>query len=71
MQKEYADSLEFFRATLISCRILHQLVIFFDNSKFRWTAQCEATFIKLKLEIGSDKTLTPCDPTLPIILNVG
>ncbi len=38
------------------------------DSKFRWTAACEAAFIKLKIEIGSDKTLTPYDPLLPIIL---
>lgn len=38
------------------------------NAKFRWTAACEAAFKKLKNEIASDRTLTPYDPMLPLVL---
>ncbi|GIY72382.1 reverse transcriptase [Caerostris darwini] len=37
-------------------------------SNFRWTAQCEAAFIRLIMGAGREKTLTPYEPTLPIIL---
>jgi hypothetical protein len=38
------------------------------NARFRWTAACEAAFIKLKREIASERILTPYDPTLPVVL---
>ena len=38
------------------------------NSKFKWSVNCEAAFLKLKNEITSDRTLMPYNPTLPIIL---
>ncbi len=39
-----------------------------QNAKFKWTAECEASFLKLKTEICSERVLTPFNPELPIIL---
>ncbi|KMQ90497.1 hypothetical protein RF55_6956 [Lasius niger] len=38
------------------------------NATFKWTAQCEATFIMLKQEIAGDRVLMPFNPELPIQL---
>ena len=38
------------------------------DKTFRWTAQCEAAFIKLKNEICSDRVLMPYNPDLPVQL---
>ncbi|KAL1447951.1 hypothetical protein WDU94_000597 [Cyamophila willieti] len=37
-----------------------------SNSKFFWSTECEAAFIKLKNLIASDQTLVPYDPQLPV-----
>lgn len=36
------------------------------KSKFRWSSECEAAFVKLKNMIASDQTLIPYDPELPV-----
>lgn len=38
------------------------------NAHFIWTAQCEAAFIRIKQEIGSERVLAKFDPKLPLIL---
>lgn len=38
------------------------------NAQFKWTAQCEAAFLKLKEEIASDRVLMPFNPELPVQL---
>lgn len=38
------------------------------NQKFRWSAACQAAFIKLKQEIASDRVVRPFDPTLPVLV---
>lgn len=35
-------------------------------AEFRWTAECEAAFLKLKNRIVSEQTLTAYDPELPV-----
>lgn len=38
------------------------------KTSFFWSAQCEAAFIKIKAELGSDRVLVPFDPAAPIVL---
>ncbi|XP_011690576.1 PREDICTED: uncharacterized protein LOC105451673 [Wasmannia auropunctata] len=37
-----------------------------ENTTFKWTAACEAAFIKLKQEIASNRVLMPFNPELPL-----
>lgn len=39
-----------------------------NNVPFRWTAQCEAAFIKIKNAIAGDTVLTPFNPERPVTL---
>ncbi|UYV82856.1 K02A2.6-like [Cordylochernes scorpioides] len=38
------------------------------DKNFFWSAQCQATFIKLKNEVASDRVLIPFDTNLPVTL---
>lgn len=38
------------------------------GKRYVWTRECEAAFIKLKIELCSDRVLIPFDPNLPLIL---
>jgi len=38
------------------------------GERWLWSANCEATFVKLKAELCSDRILVPFDPSLPLAL---
>lgn len=38
------------------------------GQRWFWSSQCEATFIKLKAELQSNRVLVPFDPDLPLVL---
>lgn len=38
------------------------------NRRFKWTADCESSFLKLKQEMCSERILVPFDPDLPVVL---
>ena len=40
-----------------------------QKTVFRWTAECEASFLQLKAELISDRTLVPYNPDLPVIVS--
>lgn len=45
---------------------LRQLLV--KNTKFHWNEKCSKAFDQLKMEIASERVLTPFDPTLPVQL---
>lgn len=42
--------------------------LLYKNSKFKWSAECQNAFNKLKKEIASDRVLMPYNPELPLQL---